>query len=307
MAGTFWEAGAASGQAYDANENMFSSLESSAYLFYGTSDVRYYSSWALAQLWPEVDKQEVKQFCDSVATNPATPASRPAPLGTCAHDFGNAASVFTKWNAYTYRDSTTWKDLNSKLVLMVYRDWAITGKTDKAFLDYCWPAVKVAMNKVHSETSNAGLPSSTGIDQTYDNLGLTGDTSYCGSLYLAACEAASAIATVEGDTTSATMYQGWLTAGQASFESQLWNGTYYNIDTGSTNPTRIMADQLNGEWYALACGLPRIVSTAHATSAFSTIYAKNYESFAGGNRGVANVMTAAGALDPDASTILAVE
>jgi len=134
VGGTYWEAGAASGQADNPDEDMFSSLECFSYAYYGTSDVRFYGSWALALLWPEIDKQEVKQFCDSVTT---TRTDRPAPLGTTAHDFGSDVSVFTQWNAYSYRDSTTWKDLNSKLVLMVYRDWALTGKTDNTFLQYC--------------------------------------------------------------------------------------------------------------------------------------------------------------------------
>ena len=57
-----------------------------------------------------------------------------------------------------------------------------------------------------------------------------------------------------------------------SFESKLWNGTYYNIDTASTAADRNMADQLAGEWYAKACGLPAVVPEAHARSAFQAIY-----------------------------------
>ncbi len=110
IAGTTWEAGAASGQPDDPTEDMFSSLESFVYPFYGTSDVRYYGSWALFQLWPDLDKQEVEQFCDSVTT---TRADRPPPLGTTAHDFGTSGTVFQQWNAYTYRDSTTWKDIST--------------------------------------------------------------------------------------------------------------------------------------------------------------------------------------------------
>jgi non-lysosomal glucosylceramidase len=252
--------------------------------------VRFYSSWALLQLWPDIEKEEVEQFCDSVAA-----------LGTTAHDYGGPANVFTHWNAYTNPDTTKWKDLNSKLVLTVYRDWALTGRGDQPFLDYCWPAVQAAMNKVHGETSAAGLPASVGIDQTYDQLGLTGDTSYTGSLYLAACEAASELATAEGDAADAATYGAWLAQGQASFESELWTGSYYQIDTGSSDPTRIMADQLAGEWYAQALGLPPIVPADHAQSAFQTIYASNFEKFAGGQRGLANVMTAAGQIDTTSS------
>jgi non-lysosomal glucosylceramidase len=312
IGGTLWEAGQYGSTQYDAGPDMFSSMESYIYPFYGTSDVRFYSSWALAQNWPNIDKQEVEQFCDSVTLAGTPPIPRPAALGTCAHDFGSLNDVFTAWNDYTYRDSTTWKDLNSKLVLMVYRDWELTGKTDTAFLNYCWPAIQVAMSKVHGQCVSGGvtynLPISNGIDQTYDNLGLTGETAYCGSLYLAACEAAQAIATTEGNAALASNYQTWLTQGQADFEGNLWNaaGGYYDIDTGSgaggvTGVARIMTDQLCGEWYAKACGLADVVPTAHAVSAWQAVHDNNWAKFTPGTYGAVNVMTSAGNIDTSTS------
>jgi non-lysosomal glucosylceramidase len=306
--GTIWTAGPASGQAYqNANESLFSHLESYIYPFYGTSDVRFYGSWALFLNWPDIDKQAVRQFCDSVWTNRT---DRPAALGTCAHDFGDTTNnngrdpngVFTAWNAYNYRDSTTWKDLNSKLVLMVYRDWLLTGKTDTTFLNYCWQPVTIAMAKTKSEDTNGdGLPDSSGVDQTYDDMGLTGYTAYCGGLFLAACQAAQQLAIAMGNNALATQYASWFTAGQATYESKLWTGTYYQIDTGSTAPTRIMSDQLCGEWYSKALGLGGIVTDAHALSAYNTIYSNNYQKFDAGANGVVNVMTAAGAIDTSTS------
>lgn len=296
IAGTYWEAGAASGQPDDPDEDMFTSLESYIYPFYGTSDVRFYGSWALFALWPDIDKQEVRQFCDSVTT---TRSDRPRALGTTAHDFGDTESVFRTWNAYTYRDSTKWKDLNSKLVLMVYRDWALTGKTDAAFLDYCWPAVKMAMEKVKSQDGDGdGLPESNGIDQTYDDMDLHGNTAYCGSLFLAASEAAQEMAIAKGDAALASTYKAWLDLGKGGFEAKLWTGEYYKIDTGSSSTSRIMSDQLAGQWYARALGLPPIVDANRAASAFTTIYENNFKRFDGGTRGVVNVMTASGSVDP---------
>ena len=294
--GTMWEAGAASGQADNANEDMFSHLESYIYEFYGTSDVRFYGSWALFLNWPDIDKQAIRQFSDSIYT---TRTDRPAPLGTCAHDFGDPDNLFEKWNDYVYRDSTTWKDLNSKFVLMVWRDYHLTGDSDSTFLTYCWPSVKTAMAKVHSECGTDGLPQSAGIDQTYDDLGLTGTTAYCGSLFLAACQAAVQIATVEGDAASAAAYQSWFNTAQASFESELWTGTYYKIDTGSSAPTRIMSDQLCGEWYSKALGLGGVVSDSHAQSAWQAVYDNNFSKFTPGI--MCNVMTAAGAIDTSTS------
>ncbi len=292
--GTIWEAGAASGQADDATEDMFSHLESYLYEFYGTSDVRFYGSWALFLNWPDIDKQALRQFSDSIST---ARADRPAALGTCAHDFGDPTNVFQQWNAYIYRDSTTWKDLNSKFVLMVYRDWLLTGSTDTTFLTYCWNSVKTAMTKVHSQCAADGLPQSAGIDQTYDDMGLTGSTSYCGSLFLAACQAGQKIAQAMGDAGTATTYQNWFNTAQASFESELWTGSYYKIDTGSTSPTRIMSDQLCGQWYSKALGLGGVVSDAHAQSAWQKVYDNNFSLFDAGTHGICNVFTAGGAID----------
>lgn len=296
--GTLWEAGQYGNSTYNAGPDMFSSLESYVYPFYGTSDVRFYGSWPLALLWPNIDKQEVEQFCDSVTLTGSQPMPRPAAIGTCAHDFGDTNSIFAMWNAYTYRDSTTWKDLNSKLVLMVYRAWELTGKTDATFLNYCWPAVQVAMTKVHSQCDANGLPASNGIDQTYDDMGLYGDTAYCGSLFLAACEAAQALATAEGNSALASTYQTWLTTGQTGFAA-LWNGAYYNIDNGATDmaQNRVMSDQLAGEWYAKALGLPGIVPDANADSAWQKIHDYNWAKFDSGAHGIVNVMTSGGAID----------
>ncbi len=77
IGGTLWEAGQYGSTQFDSGPDMFSSLESYIYPFYGTSDVRFYSSWALAQNWPNIDKQEVEQFCDSV-TVVGDPANAPA-------------------------------------------------------------------------------------------------------------------------------------------------------------------------------------------------------------------------------------
>ncbi len=298
VGGTVWEAGAASGQPDDPDEDMFSSLECFEYPFYGTSDVRFYGSWALLQLWPEIDKQCVRQFCDSVYN---TRSDRPRALGTTAHDFGMGGMVFAGWNGYTYRDSTNWRDLNTKLVLMVYRDWALTGKKDKDFLEYCWIPVQKAMDVAKSQDADGdGLPDSHGVDQTYDDLSLTGNTAYCGGLFLAACRAAEEIARTMGDEKKAAEYGTWLEKGQKSFEGELWNGSYYNIDTGSSDPERIMSDQLCGQWYSAACGLPGIVPDEHAVSAFDVIYQNNFKKFDKGTHGITNVMTSGGR--PDTSS-----
>ncbi len=314
--GTVWEAGGASGQADEDSTpegDMFSHLESYIYPFYGTSDVRFYGSWALFMNWPDIDKQAVKQFCDSVQN---TRSDRAPGEGTTAHDLGGIYAynppgntcvlngtqgqwyLFDIWNCYRWRSACDWKDLNSKLVLMVYRDWKLSGSTDTAFLNYCYNPVKIAMAKVKSQdTDGKGLPNSTGIDQTYDDMDLTGDTAYCGSLFLSACLAAKELAIAAGDITAANTYQAWFDLAAPNFENQLWTGSYYKIDTGSTNTMRIMSDQLCGQWYADAVGLPDIVVNTRAARAYQTIYDNNFMKFGGGAHGVVNVMLDNGTID----------
>lgn len=294
IGGTIWEAGAAAGQPDNPDEDMFSHMECFLYPLYGTSDVRFYGSWPLIMLWPDLDKQCVKQFSDSISTQRK---DRPTALGTCAHDFGNRYSVFSAWNAYNYRDSTKWKDLNAKFTLMVYRDWQLTGKTDRDFLNYCWPSVKIAMARVKSQDSDGdGLPNSVGVDQTYDDMELEGNTAYCGGLFLAACLAARELAIAAGEPGQAEIYQSWFELARSNFEEKLWTGSYYRMDTGKEGH-RIMSDQLCGQWYAKACGLPGIVSDEHAVEAWRTIYETNFKQFENGEIGPVNVIFPDGAYD----------
>lgn len=46
-------------------------------------------------------------------------------------------------NAYVMHDTGKWKDLNLKFVLTSYRDYYVVLNSDKAFLAFIWPAVKV--------------------------------------------------------------------------------------------------------------------------------------------------------------------
>jgi non-lysosomal glucosylceramidase len=94
-------------------------------------------------------------------------------------------------------------------------------------------------------------------------------------------------------------YQSWLVLGRQNYENKLWTGSYYKIDTGSNkeNNLWIMADQLCGQWYATACGLPGIVSDDHAVKAYRSIYENNFKKFNSGKIGPVNVIYPNGKLD----------
>ena len=55
--------------------------------------------------------------------------------GAVPHDLGvPEGDPFIAVNEPGWQDTNDWKDLNSKFVLMVYRDYVLTGRKDKAFL-----------------------------------------------------------------------------------------------------------------------------------------------------------------------------
>jgi non-lysosomal glucosylceramidase len=101
-----------------------------------------------------------------------------------------------------------------------------------------------------------------------------------------------------GEPGQAEVYRAMLEKGQAAYEEQLWNGEYYNYDSSDSHQhDSIMADQLAGQWYARACGLPPIVPEDHARSALQKIYDFNVRQFADGEMGAVNGMRPDGLVD----------
>ncbi|MER3515067.1 MAG: hypothetical protein C4310_12365, partial [Chloroflexota bacterium] len=130
--GTAWENGCVGG-APPAPEDIghFALLECFDYPFYNTFDVGFYASFALALLWPELEKSVIRDFAAAVplddpslitvgATGECAVRKRP---GAVPHDLGSPREApWLRPNAYTWQDSNIWKDLNSKFVLQVWRD-----------------------------------------------------------------------------------------------------------------------------------------------------------------------------------------
>ena len=106
-------------------------LEAHEYTMYNTYDVHYYASWALVDLWPGLqlslqldfldwaereDRQAVTELYSGARhwrkVSPSVP-----------HDLGDPAEEpWVKVNSYNIHNVTEWRDLNLKLVIMVWRD-----------------------------------------------------------------------------------------------------------------------------------------------------------------------------------------
>ncbi len=304
--GSMWEAGRVGGPSSD-EPGSFAYLECFDYPFYNTFDVHFYASFALVQLWPELELRLIRDIAavvnqatsEQTVTIASTGTVVPRHLaGSVPHDLGGPdGDPWLMPNAYVWRDVGLWRDLNSKFVLQVWRDEVYTG--DPRLLEDTWPAVVTALDYLHAfDLDHDGLPDHTGTpDQTYDDWVMQGASAYAGGLWLAALEAAQAMAQRRGDMQALQRYTAWLSQGQQSFERLLWNGRYYNFDSAGPHRESIMADQLAGQWYAAATGLPPIVPPDHVRTALQTIYHHNVLGFQGGQMGAVNGMLPDGTVD----------
>jgi non-lysosomal glucosylceramidase len=293
--------------------STYSFMECFDYPYYETLDVRFYGSLPLAKFWPDIDKQVMRDFADTVPKDltekmmwvwktmeaqKLTFRNRKT-KGAVPHDLGVPnEDPFFRINQFSWQDTNGWKDLNSKFVLMIYRDYVLTGSKDRDFLRYTWPAIQEALAYLGKfDRDGDGIPDNDGYpDQTYDTWLVRGDSAYSGSLWLASLLAAEKIANDLQDTKSAAHYNELFAKGQKSYIAKLWNGKYFRYDTESEYKDNIQADQLAGQWYADMTGLGDIVPREMRSKALMAIYDNNVMKFAKGEMGAVNGMTADGAL-----------
>jgi non-lysosomal glucosylceramidase len=302
---------------------QFGVLECLDYAWYESLDVRLYGSFALLQLWPELDKAVLRSFARAIPAADPTPrpigwyftqgkgrveAARKVANAT-PHDLGAPNErPFEATNYTAYQDCNLWKDLASDYVLQVWRTYKLAPSgEDLTFLADCWPAAVQALRYLKSFDANGdGLPDNGGApDQTFDDWPLKGVSAYCGALWIAALEAALAMAqrlqlALGLDTSGEQRELGsWLEQSRANFDALLWNGEYYNIDAESGTPV-VMADQLCGDFYARLLGLPAVVADDRAQSSLQAVKEACFEGFQGGRLGVANGLRRDGTpLDPN--------
>lgn len=239
----------------EENVGQFLYPEGREYFMWNTYDVHFYSSYALLMLFPKLELSIQRDFAMAVMMH--DPSRRKIMsdgkwiprkvLGAVPHDVGLNDPWF-EVNAYNLFNSNNWKDLNSKFVLQVYRDVVATG--DKNFAKAVWPSVYMAMAFMDQfDKDGDGMIENEGIpDQTYDAWSVTGVSAYCGGLWLAALQAASALAHELGDNASANYFWARYQKAKGVYDT-LWNGSYFNYDnSGSSTSASIQADQLAGQW-----------------------------------------------------------
>ncbi|MGC1218139.1 MAG: GH116 family glycosyl hydrolase [Phormidesmis sp.] len=289
--GTLWSA------ASEADPvGQFGVLECIDYRWYESLDVRLYGGFATLLLWPALEKSVLRAFARAIPTADAKEriigyyytvgaADHLAPRklkGATPHDLGAPnENPWVATNYTSYQDCNQWKDLSSDFVLQVYRAFQFTGSTDIDFLEECWPAVVETLRYTKLfDTDGDGLIENSGApDQTFDDWRLQGISAYCGGLWIAALSAAIAMGEilqqhgrVKGTIVIVlSQYRRWWQHGRAAYQKQLWNGSYYQLDTGSGSDV-VMADQLCGQFCTATMGLPDVVDPEYVKPTLAAIY-----------------------------------
>ncbi|KAL0742753.1 hypothetical protein Bca4012_084266 [Brassica carinata] len=289
----------------DDDVGRFLYLEGVEYVMWNTYDVHFYASYALLMLFPKIELNIQRDFAKAVLSEDGRKVKFLAEgnlgirkvRGAVPHDLG-MHDPWNEMNAYNIHDTSKWKDLNPKFVLQVYRDFAATG--DYQFGIDVWPAVRAAMEYMEQfDRDNDDLIENDGFpDQTYDTWTVHGVSAYCGCLWLAALQAAAAMALQIGDKFFAELCKNKFLNAKAALEAKLWNGTYFNYDSGaSSNSKSIQTDQLAGQWYTASSGLPPIFEDSKIKSTLQKIYDFNVMKTKGGRMGAVNGMHPDGKVD----------
>ncbi|RVW63995.1 Non-lysosomal glucosylceramidase, partial [Vitis vinifera] len=280
-------------------------LEGVEYIMWCTYDVHFYASFALLELFPKIELSIQREFAKAVLSEDGRRVKFLAEgnwgirkvRGAVPHDLGTH-DPWHEMNAYNIHDTSQWKDLNPKFVLQVYRDFAATR--DFSFGADVWPAVRAAMEYMEQfDRDSDGLIENDGFpDQTYDTWTVHGISAYCGCLWLAALQAAAAMALQLGDKPFAEKCKSKFFKAKLVFEEKLWNGSYFNYDSGSSsNSKSIQADQLAGQWYTASSGLPSLFDDCKIKSSLHKIYDFNVMKVKGGKMGAVNGMHPNGKVD----------
>ncbi|XP_022158766.1 non-lysosomal glucosylceramidase isoform X2 [Momordica charantia] len=288
----------------EENVGQFLYLEGIEYTMWNTYDVHFYSSFAIIMLFPKLELSIQRDFAAAVMMHDPSKMQlldsgkweARNVLGAVPHDIG----VNDPWfevNGYNLYNTDRWKDLNPKFVLQIYRDVVATG--DMKFAKAVWPSVYLAIAYMDQfDRDGDGMIENDGFpDQTYDTWSVTGVSAYSGGLWVAALQAASAMARLVEEKDAAHYF--WFKFQKAKRAYQkLWNGSYFNYDSsGGSSSSSIQADQLAGQWYARACGLVPIVDEDKARSALEKVYNYNVLKVKDGKRGAVNGMLPDGTVD----------
>uniref|UniRef100_A0A1I7UT09 Non-lysosomal glucosylceramidase n=2 Tax=Caenorhabditis tropicalis TaxID=1561998 RepID=A0A1I7UT09_9PELO len=290
----------------------FGYLESWEYRMVNTYDVHFYASYALAELWPQLELTVQSEFTDQVYHSIEKPTrfhmegdwANVKTASRVPHDLGNPADEpWIATNAYVMHDTGKWKDLNMKYVLTSWRDYVVLSEEHQEFLHHTWPAIRMIMLEAleNWDQNGDGMIENFGkADQTYDAWQMEGVSAYCGSLWLASLRVSIEMAVLVKDEETEKLFRSTLEKAKKVFIDVLWTGTYFRFCERSRSRETVMADQLCGYWFLQSVSpelADEILPNPMVRSALDTIYRLNVCRFGNGQMGAVNGMKPSGVVD----------
>ena len=239
-------------------DGRFGLWEGQGYCGFHTTDITYHASFGLAALFPDL---QMKQMLMGAAFQRED--------GRVHHCFEPG---FDQVDGGFDR-----VDMNSQFVLMVLRDYMLTG--ERAYLDALWPHVVRAMDAIAAlDADGDGLPDRDTKRNTYDAWNMSGTPAYIAVLWLAALKAAAIMAGEVGDAARADHWRATLDKGLGALEDRLWNGEYYDLWRDEARRDQcLMTDQLDGEWFLRAAGLEGNLPDERVRAVMRFIFDHNFD------------------------------
>lgn len=166
-------------------------------------------------------------------------------------------------------------------VLKCYREHLCSA--DDSFLRANWGRIRKALEFLiakDAELDPSGRADGViqGIQHNTYDIDFVGANTFVGALYLAALHAGAAMAERMGDREAAARYRGLAERGRAWTEKNLFNGEYFIQRTPEGNSGRwqygdgCLADQLFGQNWARAVGLPTVYDEEKVRRALRSVY-----------------------------------
>ena len=117
---------------------------------------------------------------------------------------------------------------------------------------------------------------------------MSGPSSYCGGLWIAAVLAASVLAREAGESALADRWSGQAGRAAEAFHGLLFNGSWFRVDTEGVLSEACFIQQLLGPFLARRLGLGEIVPESAAKKALASIFEHNFLD-AGGGEGAVSI------------------
>ncbi|MDX9974647.1 MAG: GH116 family glycosyl hydrolase [FCB group bacterium] len=228
---------------------------------------RFYGSFPLALMWPELEKASMREIAKHQAENGQIPFGFGTPMGTKTPMMNlQIPIVSTEFALTTWRNYHLWKD--------------------GAYLKEAYPAAKKALQFAMTlDTDGDGLVneapgSEEGFpaNQYYDIWPWWGTSAYVGGISLAAWRAGEEMAKVQGDEEFAKEMRERFERGAKAYDDKLWTGSYYRLYSGDAKhpaSDTSLTNALCGQWFAYASGLGEILPREKIAATIDTVFRLN--------------------------------